>query len=322
MPKICYEERRFGDRSLAVIVQANRILEEYQRQGFTLTLRQLYYQFVARDLVPNRQTEYKRLGEIVNDARMAGLIDWDYIIDRTRNLVDLPHWNSPSDIARAAAQSYRRPKWAVQPRRVEVWIEKDAAVGIVQGVCQRLDIPYFSCRGYTSQSEMWAAGRRLAAYRAFSVDYERRAGGGLERVESGGQDPLVLHLGDHDPSGIQMTEDIENRLGVFAEGPIEIRRLALNMDQIDLYDPPPNPAKLTDSRAQSYISRFGMESWELDALEPRVVEDLIRTAVDEVLDLAAWDREVERERIEREQLKALADNWDDLADTLDEYVGG
>ena len=245
MPRIAYIDKKFSADTIAVIDRANVIIEDYQAQGFDLTLRQLYYQFVARGLIPNKDSEYKRLGGIVNDARLAGLIDWAAIQDRTRNLGSLAHWESPNSIINAVASQYRRDLWAGQPYRPEVWIEKDALVGVIEGVCNELDVPFFSCRGYTSQSEMWAASQRLESYLP-------------------DQKPLILHLGDHDPSGVDMSRDIRERLELFMGG-VEFDRLALNMDQVQQYAPPPNPAKITDSRAVGYIAIHGDESWELDA---------------------------------------------------------
>jgi len=86
MPKIAYKDKNFSPSTLAVIDQANEIIDEYQTDGLKLTLRQLYYQFVSRALIANKQSEYKRLGSIINDARLAGLVDWKAIEDRTRNL--------------------------------------------------------------------------------------------------------------------------------------------------------------------------------------------------------------------------------------------
>lgn len=163
MPKIKYQDLPIlrNTDHLAVVAHANTIIAEYQDQGFVLTLRQLYYQFVSRDLIPNTQREYKRLGGIINDARLVGLIDWLALEDRTRNLQSLSHWTSPTEIIEAVSAQYRTDRWAAQPHRVEVWIEKDALAGVIEGVCHELDVPYFSCRGYTSQSEMWGAGMRL-----------------------------------------------------------------------------------------------------------------------------------------------------------------
>src|SRR2546421_299069 len=161
MPKICYEEKNFRKVTLDVISTANTIIEAYVAQGFILTLRQLYYQMVARDIIPNNEKEYEKLSRTISDARMAGMIDWDHIEDRTRNVRSNTHFDDPADIMNAAAKQYKIDKWATQPCRVEVWIEKDALVGVIAGICNNLDLPYFSCRGYTSQSEMWAGAQRL-----------------------------------------------------------------------------------------------------------------------------------------------------------------
>lgn len=146
MPRIKYQNIKISPDRLAIINKANEIIEEYEAQGFDLTLRQLYYQFVARDIIPNKQQEYKRLGDIVADGRLAGLIDWDAIVDRTRNLRVRGHWSQPSDIVSAVARQYHIDMWKGQTYRPEVWIEKDALVGVIAGVCEELDVPYFSAR--------------------------------------------------------------------------------------------------------------------------------------------------------------------------------
>jgi hypothetical protein len=106
--------------TLAVIEQANAIIEEYAGQDFRLTLRQLYYQFVARDLLEeNTLEEYKRLGRIISTGRDAGLIDWDAIEDRTREVHTPTFWDSPSGIISAAAEQYREDLWANQSYRPE-----------------------------------------------------------------------------------------------------------------------------------------------------------------------------------------------------------
>ena len=130
--------------------------------------------------------------------------------------------------------------------------------------------------------------------------------------DSGSLTPLILHLGDHDPSGKDMTRDVMARLSEFSGENIEVKRLALNMDQIEQYHPPPNPAKITDSRAQAYIAQFGDESWELDALTPEVMADLIQTAVLEVRDEEKWDEAKAEEAVQKAQLKKVSVNWDNI----------
>lgn len=294
MPTIRYKEINFKPATLALIQTCNRIIAEYTAQGFRLTLRQLYYQPVSRDVIPNKQTEYDRLGSIVNDARLAGLIDWAAIEDRTRNLRSLSHWKGPDEIIGACAEQFHVDMWATQGYRPEVWIEKDALIGVIEGVCEELDVPLFSCRGYTSQCEMWAAAMRLLAHP---------------------QTPYIFHLGDHDPSGKDMTRDICDRLEMFMGG-CELKRLALNMEQVRKYNPPPNPAKTTDSRYAGYIAEFGGESWELDALEPRVIAGLIFAAIRKLIDRSAWKAK-EQERDEgRRKLGVLSERWDELAGDL------
>jgi len=299
MPKICYASKNFSAGSLEVIKLANSIITAYMADGYTLTLRQLYYQFVSRDLIANTQREYKRLGSIINDARLAGMIDWNAIEDRTRNLESLPHWEGPQDIVEACASQFRFDKWDRQPWRIELWVEKEALAGVFEKVCRELDIPYLSCRGYTSQSEMWRASERLKGY----ADDDKQT--------------LILHFGDHDPSGIDMTRDIRDRLGVFNVDTVEVNRVALNMNQVEQYDPPPNPAKITDSRAEVYIREFGNESWELDALDPKVLTALVRDEVAKVRDDDLWAESLEAEREARAQLQMISDQWDEVVENLE-----
>jgi hypothetical protein len=300
MPKICYTPKNFNARSIAMIDKANEIITQYEAQGFTLTLRQLYYQFVSRDLIPNQEKSYKNLGSLINDARLAGLIDWEHLEDRTRNVRQNAHWADPSSIVEACAYQFRHEKWNTQKQRPEVWIEKDALIGVIAGVCTELDVPYFSCRGYTSASEMWAGAMRLQGYK------------------KRGQTPVIFHLGDHDPSGLDMTRDIQDRLNLFTRGDVRMKRLALNMDQIREFDPPPNPAKTTDARFQAYQEEYGDESWELDALEPTVLVALIREAVEGIRDADAWEAATEAEDQAKAHLQLVSDHWQSVTEFLEE----
>jgi hypothetical protein len=348
MSRIAYITKRFSEEKLDIIRRANTICATYAADGYDLTLRQLYYQFVARALIRNKDSEYKRLGSIINEARLAGLLDWDYIVDRTRNVRSLATWDHPRDIITGAARQFRIDRWEHQPTRIEVWIEKDALVGVIEGVCNTNRVDFFSCRGYTSQSEVWGAAQRLGQYLR------------------GGQDVTILHLGDHDPSGIDMTRDIRDRLTLFISkdnstaaveenrdylndayesngvdtaddlesvdpesweefldrvrdtmahyGTLTVERIALNMDQIIAYAPPPNPAKVTDSRSRAYIAEYGEESWELDALEPAVLSALIQDAIDEAKDHERWDEDEAAEDEHRANLALVSTNWAAVAE--------
>lgn len=279
--------------TLALIHAADIICREYQAQRLTITLRQLYYQFVARGLLANKQQNYDMLGKAVTKGRLAGMIDWSALEDRTRDVEGnwAGYMPSPAEVIEGAAARYGFDLWHNQPRRIEVWVEKQALVDIVSRAAGRFRVASFACKGYVSLSEMYSAGQRIQEYVA------------------NGQDPLILHLGDHDPSGIDMTRDVEERLSMFAYHNVEVRRIALNMDQVEQYNPPPNPAKFTDSRVHSYVEQFGYSSWELDALDPAALTALVTEHIEGEIDQEAFDAAAEQERNIRDLMKAKATGW-------------
>lgn len=299
MPKIQYKEINFRGKSLELIELINQVVDEYSSQGYELTLRQTYYQLVARGYIPNNERSYKNIGNLINDGRLAGLIDWHSITDRTRNLRRNSHWTTPSSVIESAMYSYMLDKWEGQPNYVEVWVEKDALVDIVGQACGGIDTPFFSCRGYTSQSEMWSAAQRFIRQ---------------NRIRD---NCFIIHLGDHDPSGIDMTRDIQERLWMFGAD-VEVKRVALTMEQVQTYNPPPNPAKITDSRCGKYMEEFGDESWELDALEPQMMTRLIRDEVTALRDDDIYQAICDREAKEKEELRMISRRYGEAVTYLKE----
>jgi hypothetical protein len=290
MAKQVYTSQRFTSKSEALIDNMNAIVADYIGQGFRLTVRQLYYQLVARDVIPNTERSYKNTTSLVNDARLAGLMDWDAIEDRTRAFVRRQRWNSGSEILRAAANSYHMDMWENQDYRPFVIIEKEALVGVLEPVCASLDVPVLAARGYPSASVL----------REFAVN-------DLLPV-MGPQTIVIIHLGDHDPSGIDMSRDLRDRIDLFTENEYnyEFVRVALNMEQIEERKPPPNPAKTTDSRFADYQRKFGEESWELDALPPSYLVDLVQSEVDKYRNSEAWaEREATVEAV-KSKLERIA----------------
>lgn len=269
---IQYETKRFQPKTLEMIEKANEIIDEYQDKGYNLTLRQLYYQFVARDWIENNNRSYKNLGKAVSNGRLAGLISWEAIVDRTRRFISNSHWSDPGSVLESARDSYAIDMWENQPNHVEVWIEKEALVDVIAGPCGELDVMYFACKGNTSQSSSWRAAMRAG------------------RKVRKGKEVTIIHLGDHDPSGVDMTRDIQARFDTFRV-PVTVDRIALTMDQVEELDPPPSPAKTTDPRGTGYIEEYGDESWELDALPPDYIDALVR---DKILGLRDEDLFEER----------------------------
>ena len=313
MPKIAYGDQppiRRG--TMEMIVWADKVATDYARRGLGLTLRQLYYQGVSANVFPNKEESYKSLGNAVNRGRMAGLIDWDHLTDRNREAYGVG-WNGHNTLAELAdllpgiENRVAHDLWRGQDFRPEVWVEKQALEQVAQRAAQAYRVPYLACKGYMSASEMWEAG-----YKRFA-DYAAR-----------GQQPVIIHIGDHDPSGIDMSRDIQERAELFAGTYVEVRRIALNMDQIDEFNPPPNPAKTTDSRFNDYAIKYGNESWELDALAPELLIDLIKTEIGGMLDADEWNDRKQEEEDQTDEVRRHSeivqrvDDWDELERWLEE----
>lgn len=281
-----FREINFRAETLKRIEQANAIIAEYD--GQRLTARQIYYQFVSRDLIPNTPRSYQNLTSTLTDARYAGLIDWDAIEDRGRE-PDVPsEWDSIDEIVDAAIRQFRLPRWSDQPSYCELWVEKQALAGVLAPIARRHHIPLMVNKGYSSASAMKGAADRLLA--------------AADRDEA-----IVLYLGDHDPSGEDMVRDIGDRLVEFGVCNLKVRKLALTMEQIRRFRPPPNPAKLTDSRAAAYIAEHGPQSWELDALPPRELNRIVESAIAEIVDEDLMAAAIARENAERARVaKAIA----------------
>ena len=121
----------------------------------------------------------------------------------------------------------------------------------------------------------------------------------------------IIYLGDHDPSGIDMTRDITDRMKLFGSN-VEVRRIALTMEQVQTFNPPPNPTKITDKRAKNYIKNFGAESWELDALEPQFIGRLIDSEIRPLLDDKILAETFALELEQRRELQFISDHYHDI----------
>jgi len=258
----------------------NSILEKYQEEGYVLTLRQLYYQLVSRAIIPNEQKEYAKLSNILKKGRMAGIVDWAAIEDRVRT-PKLPYYvKDPKDAINDTIDQYRIDRMKNQPFSVEIWVEKDALSSVLYRVSKKYGVRLMVNRGYSSISAMYDAYRRLST------------------------GDVILYFGDHDPSGMDMIRDIKKRMMDFGED-IIVNPIALTMDQIDQFNPPPNPAKISDPRAKWYIGKYGEISWELDALPPEELIRLAEGAVTSLIDMDIYREALLEEEEGKEELKSL-----------------
>jgi hypothetical protein len=259
-----------------------------------LTVRQVYYQLVAKEIIENKQAEYKRVSSVLTKLRKLDIVSWSAIIDRSRRLIPKRGVVNVEDhIADNMAylfDGYSRCLVQNQENYIEVWTEKDALAGIFQDVvrpyCCRVGI----CRGMPSATyiESYAVRARAA---------ERR-----------GQEPMILYFGDLDPTGLRIPVAIEQSLekdhGVY----VRMERIALWPQQVGEYDLPfnPNATKTADPNYRWYCQQgLGAYSVELDALHPEYLTMLIEDALVEHLDTEDMDCQRDIQTRERQILKEL-----------------
>ena len=288
--KIAYKDSRKLRSSTKILLDdIIRILEDYNQQGYKLTLRQLYYQLVSSDILENKVQNYAKLSRILTDARLCGFVDWEIIEDRIRIPQRPSQWDSINELVSAALSQYRKDRHYSQENYVEIWVEKDALSGIILPITQKYHLNLMVNRGYSSITAMWNASQRFQ-----------------EQIDDN-KNCHIIYLGDHDPSGLDMIRDIRDRMSTFQINNLTVNQIALTQTQIKKYNPPPNPAKENDPRAKWYIERFGNVSWELDALKPQVLTTLLESKIKKLLDLELYHDIVQEENQEKEQLESLVE---------------
>lgn len=271
-------------KNTARLEVVNGIIDEYQAEGYRLTLRQLYYQLVSRDIIPNSVREYAKLSDLLVKGRMAGIVDWEAIEDRIRR-PQLPYWvDGPREAIDDTVSQYRLDRQAGQDSYIELWVEKDALSGVLRRMTEHYHINLMVNRGYSSCTALHDAYHRI------------------QRAVDDGREPYILYLGDHDPSGLDMVRDIRERLEEFGVSP-EVRAIALTSAQVRKYNPPPNPAKISDPRAKWYIKEYGNTSWEVDALNPKVLHALVKEHVEGLINMSAFRRRIKQEETDKEMLQ-------------------
>ena len=236
--------------------QIDSIVEYYTNINIKLTNRQLYYQLIGKGWIPNTTKVYTKICVFLTDTRYAGMIDWNSIEDKEREPSKPSDWVNISSLIESAIYSYRLPRWIDQQYYVEMYCEKKAGINTLSPIAEKYHMYFGFNKGYSSASAMYDLAKRIK----FQIENGKKA--------------IILYFGDHDPSGLDMIRDIQERIKEFLENgdkytnpDFEVVPVALTMDQIKKYNSPPNPAKLTDPRAKKYIEEFGQVSWELDAVD-------------------------------------------------------
>lgn len=339
-----FRSTKFRPASKTLVEQCNDIVDDYQGQGLRLTLRQLYYQLVTKNIIVNSERSYQNLSALVSNGRLAGKVDWDAIEDRVRRPRMAGEFDNLKDLVNAAVHSYRLPRWKGQMVYTELWVEKDALAGVLEPLSREYHATLMVNRGYSSQSAMYEAAKRYLRNRKTTVNKKGcpdcrsvldedafRLHEGKKKGEPEGRwecqnvncewegsdaeakptarvtrDLKLFYLGDHDPSGEDMVRDIADRLKMFKVPNLEVIKIGLTMAQVKKYNPPPNPAKVSDPRAEEYIKKYGPHSWEVDALPPDVLRKLIRAAFEGVIDMPLMNSIKAREETHKKHLLRVA----------------
>jgi hypothetical protein len=288
------EPRLWEANPQTLLQNCQRITAYYMKRSIKLTLRQLYYQLVSEGLIPNAIEIYGRIGDFVTDARYAGLLDWDAIEDRARAQMQRQDWTDVEDRIESAVYSYRLPRWDDQDEYIELFTEKDALVSVLRPITDRWHIRLCVNKGYASASVMYELAKRLA-----------------EKIKEGKR-VTCLYVGDHDASGLDMVRDVRERVTEFLEKgktyvvpEFTIEPVALTDEQVRLYKPPPNPAKISDPRAAWYIQKYGRSSWEVDALKPDVMIQIVEDAVIAHVDVDKYNAVIAKEEKDKDVIRAF-----------------
>ena len=243
-----------------IVEHAVRILSEHR----PMTVRQVYYQLVAGMIIENTRTRYQSVSTALRDARLDGRVPWEWIEDRTRQPRHVSSWDSIEDFAMSAIASYRRDIWDTQPEQVEVWLEKDALSGIFADVLRPYGVTLNVGRGYDGWSSVHQASERWGV----------------------GDTATVLYFGDFDPSGEDMVRSLRSRWSKLGCHP-NLIKCAITRDDIEEHNLPSDFAKRSDTRSTKFIQEHGDVSVELDALPIQVLQDRIRSEVEQHLDMDA-----------------------------------
>ncbi|MBS7610561.1 hypothetical protein KEJ19_08455 [Candidatus Bathyarchaeota archaeon] len=278
-----------------IVPLVNDILGQYTER---LTIRQIYYRLVSPpyQAFANTKSNYKTLSKILVKARETGDVDEDRIEDRARTTIGGDHgFDSPTDLIdyairrlEQAYEYYTRKMWDEQDEYIEVWVEKDALVSIFSSIANGFRVITYPTRGYSSYTLVKEAIKRFDDYN--------------------GKPIIILHFADHDPSGLDMTRDIEDRLYKYYNGDFKVKRISLTIDQVKKYGLVPNPTKRADARSPKYIAQYGDECWELDAIPPNELRAIIKDSIEAHIDAQIWNETLDKIEQERKIIKDILED--------------
>jgi hypothetical protein len=285
--KLIYEgrQRQMQKKSLELLAQIQKIIDSYD---FALTLRQIYYQLITRQIIPQpvdgKEAErvYKRLSNLCVKGRDEGILPEEGFADNLRKPDKPSAWLDLTEFMQTVKKSYNKDKWANQPKYLEIWTEKDALRSVLSEVTYQYDISLMVARGQLSRTAIYEASER------YKVKSDKKC--------------YLYYCGDFDPSGLCIPNSIRKRLGNFNIY-CNFERIGLTKEQIDKYKLPSGKAKKKDPNYKRFVEITGSDMVvELDALPPDVLRDIIRDCILKNIDEGHLVQVLRKEKSERDKL--------------------
>jgi len=282
------------------IVQAS--LDVLRQYDTAITLRQLYYRLVSRQIFPNTENSYKRLSRMMVLARESRDLPINCLEDRSRRVLgrgDVGYTSAQDFLKQRIAslqdswRGFMMPRWEDQPNYILIGLEKDALSRLVSDIANQYSVRTFPTRGYPSFTYV----HRMASY---------------IRGRMKDKPTVVLYFGDFDPSGVDIERDLTDRLRKYEAGDFKVRRVALTREQIVRYSLPPMPVKRSDARTPSFVASYGDEAVELDALDPNTLKLLVARSIASYIDLDAWRKKEDEIESLRQWIRKKLENMENL----------
>lgn len=268
----------------AILAASKEIIKE---EG-AITLRHLFYRVVSLGLIDKTESDYRKLSGYTMKWRRNGAISWKSFIDSNRWYHGVRTFDDLSEALQNSKNCFRRNLWQSQDVYVEIWTEKDAIAAIAQQAAEPFGVPVFPMKGFGSGSALFSIAQQIRYY------------------QDEGKDVFVYHLGDHDPSGKCIDESTVRNLKRDHNTEFNFKRVAVTPDQITRFKLPTRPTKTSDTRSKNFIG----ESVEVDALPPHVIRQLVEDSITHHIDVHAWSREKEIERLEKATFDLMAEAFE------------
>jgi hypothetical protein len=246
-----------------------------------------YKMFVLKLIADMSRKSMVAIYRLLKESREDGTIPWEWIVDETRQLERTASWGNPAEFVRDMRRAYRRDFWNQQPHRVEVWSEKGTVRGVIAPVLDEYGVGFRVLHGFTSATEAYGVAQ-----------------------DDDGRTLNVLYVGDWDPSGLCMSElDLPKRMEKYGGSHVDLRRIALRIDDVQALPSFPANDKRKDPRHAWFVQHYGDQCWELDAMDPRDLRTRVEQEIKKLIEPVAWERREVVNKAEQESLQEVLDRW-------------